>query len=280
MMNSAVIALFNPGEMGGGVGAGLVAGGHRVRCALSGRSAATRARAEKGRLEDAGTLEAAVRGADVVLSICPPLAALDLARAVAACRFKGLYIDANAVSPDTARKVGAAVESAGATFVDGGIVGAPPTAERPGKIVLSGAKAQEAARLFEGSYTRATVIEGGIGAASAFKMCYAAWTKGTWLMLSSIYATAQKEGVEGALRAEWERTHPDLVKQLDAPSLNPAKAWRWLAEMQEMAATFESAGQPGGFALGGAEICRRLERYKDDPSKPSIDKVSPSLRGA
>jgi 3-hydroxyisobutyrate dehydrogenase-like beta-hydroxyacid dehydrogenase len=277
-MDSSTIALFHAGDMGSGVGAGLVAGGRRVLCALDGRSPATRGRAAKAGLQDVGSLEAAVAGAGVVLSICPPHAALELARKVAACGFKGLYIDANAIAPGTARQGAAAIEAAGGTFVDGGIIGAPPTAERPGKIILSGPRAQGAAQLFEGSYTRTAVIEGGIGAASAFKMCFAAWTKGTWLMLASIYATAQREGVEGALRAEWERVNPDLAKQLGAPSLNPAKAWRWLSEMQEMAATFEAAGQPGGFALGGAEICRRLEHFKDDPSKPSIEKVSPALR--
>jgi hypothetical protein len=278
-MSSPVIALFHPGEMGSAMGAALVAGGHRVLCALSGRSAATRARAASAGLEDAGTLAAAVGQAGVVLSICPPHGALGLARAVAACGFKGLFADANAISPRTARAVGAAVEAAGASFADGGIVGGPPSPARPGRIFFSGAKAAEAARLFEGSYVSSSVLDGPVGAASALKVCYATWSKGTWLLLASIYAVAEREEVAGALREEWSLTHPDLIKQLAAPSLNPAKAWRWLAEMEEIAATFEAAGQPKGFALAGAEICRRLESFKDDPSRPSIEKISPAIRG-
>jgi 3-hydroxyisobutyrate dehydrogenase-like beta-hydroxyacid dehydrogenase len=279
-MASHGIALFHPGEMGSAVGAALAARGRRVLCALSGRSAATGARAAGAGLEDAGTLTDACGQAAVVLSVCPPHAALELARAVAATGFKGLYIDANAISPETTRKCGAAVEAAGASFVDGGIIGAPPTAARHGKLHLCGPRAREAAELFEGSFVDAAVLEGPVGAASALKACYAAWTKGTWLLLASVYATAQREGVETALRGEWGRNHPDLLKQLAAPSLNPAKGWRWLAEMEEIAATFEAAGQPGGFALAAAEICRRLERYKDDASKPSIETVAPALRKA
>ena len=76
----------------------------------------------------------------------------------------------------------------------------------------------------------------------------------------------------------WSRSQPDVLRQVGAPSPNPAKAWRWLAEMQEIAQTFESAGQPGGFAQAAAEICRRLESYKDDGSKPSIEKVVGAVR--
>lgn len=274
----AQIALFNPGEMGSAVGAALVARGHRVWCALEGRSEATRHRAARAGLTDAATVPAAVSKATVVLSICPPHAALDVARSVARAGFKGLFVDGNAISPDTAREVAAVVEGGGARTVDAGIFGSPPSPDKPGKIHFSGTGASEAAGLFEGSCVHTSVMPGPIGAASALKACYAAWTKGTWLHLANIYATAQQYGVEEGLREEWSRSHPELLKQLAAPSLNPAKAWRWLAEMREIAATFEAVGMPGGAALAGEAVCQRLQGCKDDASRPSIEKVAGAVR--
>ena len=279
MATRGSVALFHPGDMGSAIGACLTSAGVRVRCALGDRSEATRARARASALEDAGTIAAALAGADLVLSVCPPHGTLALAREVAAIGFKGIYIDANAVSPATARTVAGVVEAVGARFVDAGIIGAPPRNDRPAWMYLCGPHAGEAAALFQGTATRAAVLDGPVGVASALKACYAAWNKGTWLFLASLYALAEREGVAEPLRELWARSHPQLLEQLSAPSLNPAKAWRWLAEMQEIAATFESAGQPGGFALACAEICRRLEGYKDDPARPSIESIVPSLQG-
>lgn len=272
-------ALLHPGDMGAGMGAALVDAGHTVYCALAGRSDTTRQRALKAGLTDAGTLQAALAKADVVLSVCPPHGALPLAREVARCGFKGMFIDANAIAPATARMAAMAIEDAGATFVDGGIVGGPPTRERPGRIYFSGANATRAVALFQGSYVNASDLNGPVGKASAFKACFASWTKGTWALLAAIYAVAQAEGVDDALRAQWSKTHPELAKQLDEPSVNPAKAWRWISEMEEIALTYQSAGLPKEFFMAAADLYRRLEQYKDDPSKPSIHQISPALRG-
>ncbi|PYM34948.1 MAG: phosphogluconate dehydrogenase, partial [Candidatus Rokuibacteriota bacterium] len=119
------IGLLHPGEMGAAVGASARADGARVLWAGEGRGAATRARAAAVGLEDVGTLDELARRSELIVSVCPPDAALDLARAVAERRFAGLYLDANAVAPGTAREIGAIVEKAGATFVDGGIIGGP-----------------------------------------------------------------------------------------------------------------------------------------------------------
>ena len=202
-MGSAAIALFHPGEMGSAVGACARANGHRVICALEGRSAASQARAKASGLENAGSVAAAVAQSGVVLSICPPHGALPLARKVATLGFKGIYVDANAISPGTARQVGAVVEAAGASFVDGGLIGAPPAPGRPVNLRLSGERAGDVARLFEGSCVRASALEGPPGTASALKACYAAWTKGTWLLLASLYAAAERENVAAPLRQLW-----------------------------------------------------------------------------
>ena len=277
-MTDTTIALLHPGDMGSAIGACAVRRGHKVLCALQDRSPNSQQRARAAGLVDMGTLEDAVAQADVVLSVCPPHGALQLARRVANCGFKGLFVDANAIAPDTARMGARIIEEAGGAFVDGGIVGAPPAPGKPGRIYLSGARAADVVKLFDGSDMHTVDMNGPVGKASAFKACFASWTKGTWALLSSIYAVAQAEGVDEALRAQWSQSHPDLARQLDAPSLNPAKAWRWISEMEEIALTYKSVGLPDGFFLAAAELYRRLEQYKDDTSKPSIATVSPALR--
>ncbi len=151
----------------------------RVVWASEGRSAASRARAEGAGFEDVGTLGAVTATADAVLSVCPPHGALALAEAVAATGFGGLFLDGNAVSPATAIEIEGAATASGARFVDGGIVG--PPAIRPGttRLYLSGDAARELIALFEGSALEAIDLEAEVGAASALKMCYAGFIKGS-----------------------------------------------------------------------------------------------------
>src|SRR4051794_30374376 len=122
-MSAMRIGILHPGEMGVSVAAAARRAGHEVCWASAGRSAATRARAERARLRDVESVSALCAGCDLVLSVCPPAAAEAVAREVAACGFRGLYLDANAVSPARAVAIGEVVTAAGAGFVDGGIIG-------------------------------------------------------------------------------------------------------------------------------------------------------------
>jgi 3-hydroxyisobutyrate dehydrogenase-like beta-hydroxyacid dehydrogenase len=263
------IGLLHPGEMGSSVGGSGRAAGSRVLWASQGRSASTRARAAADGLEDAGGLADLVAASDVILSVCPPDAAPDLARAVSALSFSGIYVDANAVSPATAREVGTIVEKAGATYVDGGIIGPPARARGTTRLYLSGPAAPRVAALFEGSPLEAIVVEGGAGAASAVKMAYAAWTKGSSALLLAVRALATAEGAEAALLAEWKRSQPELPARSEgAAKGNAPKAWRFVGEMDEIAATFAAAGLPDGFHRAAGEIYRRMEGYKDTPPPP------------
>ena len=140
-MTSQAIGVLHPGEMGVTVGGSARANGSRVLWASEGRSAQTRERAAAAWLEDAKTLASLCATSGVILSVCPPHSALDLAREVAAQRFAGLYVDGNAISPGTAREIGRIVEGAGATFVDGGIIGPPARARGTTRLYLSGAEA-------------------------------------------------------------------------------------------------------------------------------------------
>ena len=235
------IGVLNPGEMGSAVGAALRAAGHRVLWASAGRGDATAARAKADGLEDTGDMATLARTATTIVSVCPPHAALGLAREVAALRFKGVFVDGNAVSPATAREIGRIAEAAGATFVDGGIIGPPPRKAGATRLYLSGATAPNAAALFKGSLLDAVVVDGPPGAASAVKVAYAAWTKGHAALLMAVRAFAVHEHVDPTLLAEWAISQPQLAKRSeDAVNSNSRKAWRFVGEMEEIAAAFEA----------------------------------------
>ena len=274
------IGLLHPGEMGASVGKAARAAGARVLWASEGRGTDTWARAAAAELDDAGTLRAVVTGSDVILSVCPPHAAREVATAVAAAGFRKLYVDGNAVAPATSREIARIVEAGGATYVDGGLIGPPP--DKPGttRLYLSGSEAARAAALFAKSNLEAIVLPGELTAASAIKMAYGGWNKGQQALLLSIVALAMSEGVAEALMAEWARSQPDLPKRADnAARGSSRKAWRWIAEMEENAATLDADGLPEGFHQAAAEVYRRLAIYKDAGVAPTLDEVGKTLLG-
>lgn len=274
------MGVLHPGAMGAAVGSALRPRAGAVVWAAAGRSDATSKRAELADLVGVPDTAAVARRADVIVSVCPPHAALDLARAVAALRFSGLFVDANAVSPSTAREIGGTVEAGGAVFVDGGLIGPPPRAAGTTRLYLSGREAKRASALFDGTRLEAIALSDAPGAASALKMAYAAYTKGVSALLIGVRALAAAEGVDDALLAEWHRSQPDLPKRSEAAARdNARKAWRFVGEMEEITAAFEAAGLPGDFHEAAAEIYRRLAVYKDATTPPSMaDLVGPLTR--
>jgi 3-hydroxyisobutyrate dehydrogenase-like beta-hydroxyacid dehydrogenase len=275
---TTTVGLLHPGEMGSVVGECLRRGGARVVWASTGRSEASRRRAGAAGLEDVGSLSAVVAGSDVVFSVCPPGSAVDVAHLVAAERFRGLYLDANAVAPDTVRRVGEIVGARGAELVDGGIIGPPPREAGATRLYLAGPRAGDIATLCKGSALEAIVMPGDIGTASALKMAYAAWTKGSSALLMAVRALAIREGVDGTLRAEWERSQPGLgARSESAVAGNAKKAWRFVGEMEEIARTFAADGLPAGFHEACAAIYARLGPYKDTPTPPPMAEVAAAL---
>src|SRR5262245_38375650 len=266
------IGLLHPGEMGSMVGAAARANGLRVLWASDGRGGQTAARATAAGLEDVKTLAPLAASSQVILSVCPPHAAVDLARLVMGNSFTGIYVDGNAVSPATAREI--------ARIVTGGGIGPPPVKPGATRMYLSGAEAGRVARLFEQGALEVIAIEGGPGAASALKMAYAAYTKGTSALLMGIRALAAQAGVDKPLQEEWARSQPGVGQRSEnAARDNARKAWRFTGEMAEIAATFEDAGLPGGFFAAAGEIYERLAAYKDAQELPSIDEVVKELLG-
>jgi 3-hydroxyisobutyrate dehydrogenase-like beta-hydroxyacid dehydrogenase len=211
-------------------------------------------------MEEVDSLEALVHRADVVVAVCPPAAAVEVADSVAATGFDGVYVDVNAVSPATARAI--AVKFA--RFVDGGIIGPPVHAPGTTRLYLSGPDANDIANLWRGTALQARVIDGGPGAASAVKTCFAAWTKGTAALLLAIRALATAEDVDDDLVAEWATSIPDLAQQSELTAHgNAPKGWRFVGELEEIAAAFAAHGIPDGFGQAAAEIYRRLAPFKD-----------------
>ena len=278
-MAEPVVGILHPGEMGAAIGSMLRRGGHEILWASTGRGPETAERAARAGLEDARTVLELARRSDVLLSVCPPHAACEVARAAAG--FGGLYVDANAISPETSRAVRAIVEPTGARYVDGGIVGPPPSESGTTRLYLSGAEAASVAEVFRDTTVVARVVSDQVGAASAVKMAYAGWTKGTAALLLAIRALARDEDVEATLLGEWRESLPDLADASSRAARSAvAKGWRWVGEMEEIASTFVSAGLPGGFHEAAAEVFRRSPRAPDVDGARALDAVLSQLAAA
>ncbi len=270
------VLLLHPGLMGASIGKSLRMAGPDapVMWVSELRSSETHARAEAADLTAVPNLAAGIEMASVVISVCPPAAAVEQAATVKALGFDGIYVDMNAIAPATTRAIAGDFDH----FVDGGIVGPPVKSAGTTRLYLSGDGASQVGALFDGSWLEVRVVGGGVGAASALKMSFAAWTKGTSALLLAIRALADVEGVTEALMAEWETSMPELVARSErTPAVVGPKAWRFEAEMEEIADTFAAADLPDGFHRAAAEIYGRLASLKGRPhggdESPTIEDV-------
>lgn len=254
-----MIGVLHPGEMGAAVAAALRASGHDVLWVSDGRGPATAQRAVAAGLRVAGSVATLTRECDLILSVCPPHAAVAVAGQVVG--YTGVYVDANAVAPASARAIGDLVTGGGASFVDGGIIGPPPRERGTTRLYLSGAEAGAVAGAFATSPLQPDVVSARPGDASAVKMAYAAWSKGSAALLLAARALARSEGVEAELVHEWSLSHPELRDAcVRAARSATAKGWRWVGEMDEIAATHTAAGLPDGFHRAAGEVFGRAPR--------------------
>jgi 3-hydroxyisobutyrate dehydrogenase-like beta-hydroxyacid dehydrogenase len=277
-MTKQKVGILHPGTMGISVAASVKKSGHTVYWVSEGRSRQTHERAEKFGLDDTGALAALCETCPIIVSVCPPHAAEEVAQQVLSYSFQGLYLDANAISRQRAIRIGQAMREAGVAFVDGGIIGGP--AWEPGQtwLYLSGEKAAEAAVCFSGGPLETRVIGESVGKASALKMCYAAYTKGTTALLCAILAASEVLGVREELEEQWSRDWPDFAEQTRGRVRRvTTKAWRFAGEMDEITDTFREAGLPGEFHAAAAIIYRRIAGFKDVPSMPSLQEVLEAL---
>lgn len=271
------IGILHPGAMGISIAASALNNGHQVYWASAGRSPATRERAVQYSLLDAATLDNLCAQCNIILSICPPHAANDIAQQVIAGKFRGLYCDANAIAPQRARLIAELMCDAGIDFVDGGIIGGPAWTRGETWLYLSGAHAQAIADCFANGPLETRVLGDEIGKASALKMCYSAYTKGTTALLCAVLGASEALGVRQFLYDEWTRDNRTLVAETEQRVRNVTKkAWRFEGEMREIAATFDAAGVPPEFHIAAAEIYARLSVMKDT-LLPTLEQVLAQL---
>jgi 3-hydroxyisobutyrate dehydrogenase-like beta-hydroxyacid dehydrogenase len=194
--------------------------------------------------------------------------------------FQGLYVDANAISPQRTRLIEKILVDAGATFVDGSIIGGPVWEPNHTWLYLSGDSASLAASYFSNGPLETSVIGEQIGKASAIKMCFAAYTKATTALLSAILASADAYNVRKELNQQWSRYWPDFAEETaERVKRGATRAWRFAGEMDEIADTFDAVGVPSDFHYGAAKIYRRTSQFKDVPS-PELGDVLSALRQA
>ena len=266
MPNSeSVVGVLHPGEMGSVVGRGLVERGFEVLWASAGRGPKSGGRARAAGLTEVGTVGELAERAEVVLSICPPHAAVDVASAVCGVGFGGTYVDANAISPQTAEQVASIVTGGGATYVDGGIIGPPPASAGTTRLYLSGESARSVRELFDGTALEARIVAAGPWSASSLKMAYAAWTKGSGALLLTVHALAQAEGVGEDLAAEWARSLPGLSDRLPGTARSAARrAGGGSARWRRSPRRCRGRGTAGGFHLAAAKV------YKNSPEPGTV----------
>lgn len=268
------IGILHPGVMGISVAASAKNSGWEVKWASAKRSPETRQRAEEHSLTDVESLAMLSGSSSILISVCPPAAAEDLADQVLSLGYQGLYVDANAIAPHRAVRIGEKMSAAGVDFVDGGIIGGPAWKPASTWLYLSGGKAAEIAACFSKGPLETEILSSDIGQASAIKMCFAAWTKGTTALLCGILASASQYGVWPDLEAEWERDWPGFPEEtIGRVRRVTAKAWRFEGEMHEIASTFEDAGLPKGFHQAAAEIYGSLSEFKGADTPPELDEI-------
>lgn len=252
------IGVVSPGDMGQAVAACLKSSGYAVHTALDGRSERTRTLAREAGLNDCGTMQKVVETCDVVLSILNPAAAVDNARAAAAAmRAAGrrcVFVDCNAVAPQTAHEIDAIVHAAGGECIDAGIIGPPPRGKARTRIYVSGSQAALMEQL-AGPNIDIRVMGERIGDASAIKMCYASYTKGAVALGVEMLMAARRLGVDAALDRELQESLADNRQWiLSRTTVMPPKAYRWVPEMLEIAKTFEGVKLTPRMLLGAADM--------------------------
>ena len=239
------------------------------------RSAKTRERAARAQLIECARLDDLASICELLVSVCPPEASNTLAATVLASGFRGVFVEANAISPQRSRAIGATFEDSGIEYVDGGIVGPPAWQAGSTRLYLSGAAGEMMASVFAGGVLELRFIDAHIGSASAMKMCYAAFTKGSTAVVAEVLAAAAHFGVADFLTSEWGGDA--MHKRVNSVRRIAGRAWRWESEMHEIADTLASAGLPDGIHRAAADLYSRLASYKDCSELPEWEALLASL---
>lgn len=277
-MSKKHIGFLNPGAMGISLAATAQNSGHSAYWVSKDRGPETRGRAEEHALIEVRTMQELCETCSVIICICPPYAAPDVAKQVLDCAYQGIYADVNAISPKRSTLIGQMMAEQGVDYVDGGIIGGPAWKPATTWLYLSGSSAEQVAECFSSGPLATEVIGTDIGKASALKMCFAANTKGTTALLCAIVAAAERLGVRKELEKQWSRGGADFAESTFQRIRGvTTKAWRFSGEMQEIASTLGDAGLPKGFHLAAYDIYERIAAYKGADPVPALAEVLEAL---
>ncbi|MEU8550509.1 DUF1932 domain-containing protein [Streptomyces roseoverticillatus] len=263
-MDQPTVGILHPGSMGAAVAACAATNAASIVWCEAGRSPASAARAAQFGLTAVATLSELAGRSDIVISLCPPSAAEDLARDVAALGFAGVYVEANAISPERVQRIAALLEP-DATVVDGGVVGSPPVGGKTPTLYLSGAVAatERIEALFAGTAVRTTVLGTEVGKASALKLAYASFQKTSRVLVALAIGMAREHGVDQELIKVASRRTDSYLSEPQYVAKTAARAWRWGPELEEAADALVAAGLPPEMLRAAAATLARWNDAKD-----------------
>lgn len=264
-MAQPTVGILHPGSMGAAVAACAATNASAVMWCTEGRSPASAARAAQFGLTVVATLPELLDRSDIVISLCPPAAAEDLARDVAGHGFDGMYLEANAISPERAQRIAALLEP-DATVVDGGVVGSPPVGAKTPTLYLSGAvtATKRIEDLFADTAVRTAVLGREIGKASALKLAYASFQKTSRVLVALAVGMAREHGVDQELLEVASRRTDSYLSEPEYIAKTAARAWRWGPELEEAADALAAAGLPPQMLRAAASTLGRWNDSKDD----------------
>ncbi|MGW1596992.1 DUF1932 domain-containing protein [Streptomyces sp. NPDC002343] len=266
-MDKPIVGILHPGSMGAAVAACAATNAARVLWCETGRSTASVERASQFGLTPVVTLAELLDRSDIVISLCPPAAAEDLGRDVAEHRFGGVYVEANAINPERARRI-AALFGPDATVVDGGVVGSPPVGGKTPTLYLSGPvdATDRLEVLFAGTAVRTAVLGTEIGKASALKLAYASFQKTSRVLVALAVGMAREHGVDQELIEVASRRTDSYLSEPQYVAKTASRAWRWGPELEEAADALADAGLPPEMLRAAASTLARWNDVKDDGS--------------
>lgn len=274
-MDQPVVGILHPGSMGAAIAACAAANAFAVVWCSAGRSAASTMRADQFGLTSVATLAELLDRSDIVISLCPPAAAEDLAQDVAGHRFDGVYLEANAINPERAMRIAGLLEPA-ATVVDGGVVGSPPVRGKSPVLYLSGpaAATERIEALFAGTAVQTKVLGAEVGKASALKLSYTSFQKASRVLVALAVGMAREHGVDQELIEVASRRTDSYLSEPQYVAKTAARAWRWGPELEEAADALAAAGLPPEMLRAVATTLARWNDVKDDSELTLTDALN------
>jgi 3-hydroxyisobutyrate dehydrogenase-like beta-hydroxyacid dehydrogenase len=276
-----VVAMLHPGQMGAALAAQARRTGAGVLWWPAGRSEATAGRAAAAGLTAVPDLDELLDAAEIVLSVCPPEFAGEVAARVAGHGYRGVFVEANAISPRRCLDIAARLDRTGASMVDGGIIGPPPGDGTTARLYLSGhaGGADAVQAIFHDTDVHVVTLGEEIGAASGLKAAFAHFNKISNVLSAVSHALAARHGVTDHLLAEAERfDRSPLLRPGSLPGV-AARAWRWSPEMHEIADTLAATGLPADLPRAAADVLGHWRADKDSWDL-SLDDVLARLDGS